>query len=243
MKLTSFAALTMDCYGTLIDWETGILEALRPWTTKHRIMASNDALLEQFGRLEAEEEERTPAKRYSELLATVHGRLARHFDVAEDAGAAQAFGQSIRDWPVFADTAAALKYLHGSYKLIVLSNVDRASFAFSHAKLGVTLDAVITAEDVGSYKPSLRNFEYALDKLRAMGIAKERILHTAQSLFHDIKPAKAMGLATMWINRRHDKPGAGATPDVADLPRPDFVATSMADFVRQHQAELAAARR
>lgn len=240
MKLTDFTALTMDCYGTLIDWETGILNALRPWATAQGVTASADALLEAFGRIEAEEEERTPAKRYSELLAAVHLRLARHFGVKEEAGAASAFGQSIRDWPAFADTADSLRYLHRYYKLIVVSNVDRASFAFSHAKLGVTLDAVITAEDVGSYKPSLRNFEYALKELAAMGIAKDKVLHTAQSLFHDIKPAKAMGLATMWIDRRHDKPGAGATPIPDGAPAPDMVASSMADFVRQHRAQVAA---
>lgn len=144
------------------------------------------------------------------------------------------------DWPAFTDSAEALAYLTQHYKLVILSNVDRASFADSNALLGVTFDAIYTAQDIGSYKPDLTNFRYMLDRLAELRIAKSNILHTAQSLFHDHAPAKAIGLASAWIDRRHATGGFGATMAPPASTGYDFRFNSVADFAAAHLAERAA---
>ena len=143
-------------------------------------------------------------------------------------------------WPAFPDSPEALAYLQEHYKLVILSNVDRDSFALSESRLGVKFDRVITAQDVGSYKPDVRNFPYMLEDLqRTLGAGPEVILHTAQSLFHDIVPAKALGLTTMWINRRRGSEGWGATPPVeGEGATPDLEVAGMAELVALHQAIL-----
>jgi 2-haloacid dehalogenase len=171
---------------------------------------------------------------YSEILRRTYLALATEFGIAADEAEAARYAASLRDWPAFADTAAALQYLKRHYKLVILSNVDRASFRFSLPKLGVEFDTVLTAEEIGSYKPDRRNFHYMIGKLAEMGVPKERILHTAQSLFHDHVPAKELGLTTAWINRRHGKSGPGATKVTVPV-TPDFVANSMEELVAQHQ--------
>jgi 2-haloacid dehalogenase len=241
--VTKFNTLTFDCYGTLIDWERGILAELRPWAGRHgRKDLDDNALLEAFGTTEAACEAETPGKLYPEILVDVHRRLAEKWGIKAVAGEAAEFGQSVGRWPAFADSATSLQYLKRYYKLVILSNVDRASFARSNEKLGVAFDRIITAQDVGSYKPSLRNFEYALADLnKTFGTNKADILHTAQSIFHDVVPARTTGLATMWINRRKTVGGWGATPEPqakADLTKPDMEVGSMADFVVLHQAHL-----
>ena len=168
-----------------------------------------DEALQTFARHETEQEALTPAMPYSELLAVVHGRLVRDWGVPPDAEEDRRFGGSVPDWPAFEDSATSLQYLKQHYKLVILSNVDRASFRGSNAKLGVTFDAIYTAQDIGSYKPDQRNFTFMLARLGEKGIAPERILHTAQSLFHDHVPAKAAGLACAWIDRRHDSARLG----------------------------------
>ena len=151
----------------------------------------------------------------------------------------QTYGDSIKDWSAFADSVESLAYLKKHYKLVILSNIDNASFAHSNKRLAVSFDAVYTAQDIGSYKPSPRNFDYMLDKLNTIGIAKAQILHTAESLFHDHGPANRHGLASCWIFRRHDKQGFGATMDPGTMPKIDFRFISMADFVAAHRRELA----
>ena len=241
--VTKFNTLTFDCYGTLIDWESGILAELRPWVDRHgRRDLDNNALLETFGTIEAACEAETPGNLYPQILAEVHRRLADTWSIKAGDGEAAAFGQSVGRWPAFADSAAALQYLKRHYKLVILSNVDRASFARSNEKLGVAFNRILTAQDIGSYKPSLRNFEYALADLeRSFGTRKADILHTAQSIFHDVVPARSVGLATMWINRRKSVGGWGATPAPkapGALTTPDIEVASMADFVLLHQAHL-----
>jgi 2-haloacid dehalogenase len=239
MKLSQFAALTFDCYGTLIDWESGMLAALRPSFAPRRPDLSDEALLEAHGRFEHEFEAAHPKMLYSEILRRTYLALAADSGISADEAEAARYAASIRDWPAFPDTAAALQYLKRHYKLVILSNVDRASFRFSLPKLGVEFDAVLTAEEIGSYKPDRRNFHYMISKLAEMGVPKERVLHTAQSLFHDHVPAKELGLATAWINRRHGKSGAGAAQPAAAV-KPDFVVKSMAEFAALHQAQLRA---
>ena len=237
MRLSDFSVLTFDCYGTLIDWETGIHEALAPWLAEAGVSFERDRVLEVFAQLESDQQATTPALRYPELLAKVHRGLAERFGIEPDAEAAAEFGASVGNWPAFADSAEALAYLKQHYRLAILSNVDRASFARSNARLGVTFDAICTAEDIGSYKPDPRNFDYLLRHLAERGIAKAQILHTAESLHHDHIPAGRIGLATCWIHRRAGREGHGATrvPDI-DV-RPDFRFESLAAMATAHRAE------
>ncbi len=238
MKLTDFKALTFDCYGTLIDWETGMFEALEPLISRAARPLTRDGVLEAHARHESSQQLQTPAMRYRDLLAVVHKRLAEEWGVAATWAESLAYGRSVPNWPAFPDSAAALQYLKQHYKLAILSNVDNQSFAASNERLNVSFDAIYTAEDVGSYKPSDRNFEYMLMKLAGLGVEKHQILHTAESLFHDHGPANRHGLASCWIYRRHDKPGFGATSNPGQMPRYDFRFNSMADLVKAHQAEL-----
>ena len=238
MQLTDFKALTFDCYGTLIDWETGIYNALQPLLDRVEGDVDRDTALETFARFESSQQEATPGMIYSELLAAVHASLRDHWKVGGDADLDRRFGESVKDWPAFADSAAALTYLKRHYKLVILSNVHRAGFAASNEKLGVEFDAIYTAEDIGSYKPDPRNFDYMLAHLSDLGIEKGDILHTAQSLHHDHVQATAFGLATNWIDRRHGVEGFGATmPPKADV-RIDFHFPSMAAFVEAHEEEM-----
>ncbi|WP_233885706.1 haloacid dehalogenase type II [Paraburkholderia flagellata] len=239
MELTDFDTLTFDCYGTLIDWESGIFEGLKPLLERARTPLTRDQVLEAHARHESSQQRYTPARRYQELLPIVYKRLAEEWGLPFTHEECVEYGRSVRNWPVFEDTVAALQYLKRHYKLVILSNVDNETFTHSKAKLQVEFDAIFTAEDVGSYKPSLRNFEYMLEKLGDRGIEKAKILHTAESLFHDHQPANECGLASCWIFRRHAKPGFGATMNPGSQPNVDFRFNSMADFVKAHQVALA----
>jgi len=238
MRLNDFKVLTFDCYGTLIDWESGMIEALKPLTGKVKRPLSRDQILETHGKHEAIEERQTPMKRYSDMLAVIYKRMAEELGLAVTWDECLAYGDSIRNWPAFPDSAAALQYLKKHYKLAILSNVDNRSFAFSNVKLGVDFDAIYTAEDIGSYKPDRRNFEYMIAHLADLGLGKGDILHTAESLFHDHAPANEFGLASCWIYRRHAQQGFGATKDPGTMPRLDFRFNSLGDLAKAHQAEM-----
>jgi 2-haloacid dehalogenase len=238
MKLSDFKALTFDCYGTLIDWETGLHAALQPLLRKGGVTLKRDDVLAAFGRYESAQEEATPQMIYSELLAEVHRRMAWEWHVHDAEEEAVAFGKSVPDWPAFPDTTQSLQYLQRYYKLIILSNVDRESFAGSNRRLGVSFDAIYTAQDIGSYKPDPRNFAYLVNGVAGLGILKRQILHTAQSLYHDHVPAQAAGLTTAWIDRRHQHEGWGATSPPAGTPKYDFRFTSLAEMADAHRAEL-----
>ena len=240
MELTDFGVLTFDCYGTLIDWESGMVEALKPLTGRAAVELTRERILEAHARHESSQQAWTPGMRYDELLAVVHKRLAEEWGVTVTVDECVAYGRSVGDWPAFPDSVEALRYLKDHYRLVILSNVDNRSFAASREKLGVAFDAVYTAEDIGSYKPSDRNFEYMLEKLGAHGIGKGDILHTAESLFHDHAPANRHGLASCWIYRRHDQEGFGATMDPGETPRHDFRFDSMADLVEAHREAMRA---
>jgi 2-haloalkanoic acid dehalogenase type II len=236
--LTDFKVLTFDCYGTLIDWETGMIEALKPLTRKIGQTLSRNQILEAHARYESRQQQQTPSMRYPDLLAIVYKRLAEEWKVPVRWDECNAYGQSIKDWPAFSDSTSALQYLKQHYKLVILSNIDNQSFAHSNAKLKVEFDAVYTAEDIGSYKPARRNFDYMIEHLMVRGFSKNDVLHTAESLFHDHKPANECGLASSWIYRRHAQEGFGATvkPDV--MPQTTFRFTSMSEMAKAHQEEM-----
>jgi 2-haloacid dehalogenase len=240
MRLGDFGVLTFDCYGTLIDWESGMVAALAPLTDRVQPALSRDDILEAHARHESSQQLVTPTRLYRDLLAIVYKRLAEEWSVPVTWAECVAYGRSIEKWPPFADSKEALTYLKQHYKLVILSNVDNESFAFSNSKLGVEFDAIFTAEDIGSYKPSLRNFDYMLEKLAAYGINKSTILHMAESLFHDHAAARERGLANAWIHRRHAADGFGATIKPEVMPSFDFKFTSMAEMVKLHQRERAA---
>ncbi len=216
--------LTFDCYGTLIDWEAGILAGLRPLVGEAGAAASDDALLERYGAAEATVEA-GPYRRYREVLARGAEAVCRDLGATPGDAALAAFGGSVVDWQAFPDSAEALARLQARFRLAVITNCDDDLFAASNRRLGVVFDEVITAQQVGAYKPSHRNFEVAFERL---GVPRDRILHVAQSLFHDHVPAKQLGLSTAWIDRRHGRDGGGATP-AADV-APDLTAPSMAAF-------------
>ena len=239
MKLSDFKALTFDVYGTLIDWESGMVEGLKPLTEKVSRHLSRDDILEAHAYYESTTQKWTPSKVYSDLLAVVYRRLAEEWNVETSWEECQAYGLSVRQWPAFDDSREALAYLKQHYKLIVLTNTDNQSFQGSNARLGVHFDGVYTAEDIGSYKPADRNFDYMLETLERQGIQKSEILHTAESMFHDHAPANKHGLKNCWIYRRHDKEGFGATMNPGDMPTYDFRFDSMADLVKAHQQALA----
>jgi putative hydrolase of the HAD superfamily len=208
-----FRALSFDCYGTLIDWETGIRAAFGRWAASQESGASPDELLGWFSEIETVvEQERTPAPDYPEVLAETLRRIGARCGAVVTEDDARAFGASVPQWPAFPDSAKALARLQQRFRLIIVSNVDRASFAASNALLGVEFDRVITASEVGAYKPSPPHFEELFASLPALGVRRSELLHVAQSLFHDHEPAARYGLPSVWIDRRHDQMGPGATP-------------------------------
>ncbi len=238
--IQTFEVLTFDCYGTLIDWETGIWDALQP------LLMTNQAYhidcpqgLEAFAEIQNALEQQVPDLPYPEVLRITHHRIAGRFGLQTSDEMDQTFGDAMIHWPAFIDTADALRRLKKQYRLVILSNVHRDGFAASQCKLGVEFDAVYTAQDIGSYKPDYRNFEYMLEQLtKDFGTSRQDILHTAQSLIHDHQPARALGLANAWIDRKYLKDGGswGATARLTTWPKYDFYFNTMkemADFVEE----------
>jgi 2-haloacid dehalogenase len=229
-----FEVLTFDCYGTLIDWEAGILAAARPILAQHGVAADDETILARYAAAEAALEA-GPYRPYRAVLGESLARVARDLGVELRPDELEAFGGSVGDWPPFADSVAALAALRSRYRLGIVTNCDDALFAASNAKLGEPFEWVVTAEQVRAYKPDLRPFRVALERI---GVPAERILHVAQSLYHDHVPAKRLGLATVWVDRRHDRPGWGATPPAEaspDLVVPDLA--TLADLAGRTRSE------
>ena len=217
MDLSAYDALTFDCYGTLIDWEAGIAAGLGAWAGRRGLDLDGGALVALFAGHESAVQAAHPAALYPDILARVLDRIAAATGAEADAADRTEFGRSVADWPAFPDSAAALAQLQRHYKLVILSNIDRESFRPSNDRLGVTFDLIVTAQDVGSYKPAMAHFHRGLEELAKMGIPKTRVLHVAQSLFHDHVPAKSLGLATIWINRQAGQDGATPPAAAADV--------------------------
>jgi 2-haloacid dehalogenase len=218
-----FEALTFDCYGTLIDWERGILHALDDLLGDRIASIDPDRLLEAYGRFESEAEA-GDHRAYRAVLEDVARAFGREYDASVDDAAAARFAASVGAWPPFADTVDALKRLASRYHLAIVSNVDDDLFAGSAAQLGVEFAEVVTAQQVRSYKPAPAHFD---EVLRRLELPRERVLHVAQSLYHDIAPAKELGFTCVWVNRRAHRGGSGATPladATADLEVPTLAA-------------------
>ena len=238
MRLTDFKVLTFDCYGTLIDWEGGIWTALQPLLAQGGLDLGRDQVLETFAKHESAQEAATPGLVYPALLTTVHRQLSEHWGLETTPAMDANFGASVPDWPAFADSTRALSALKRHFKLVILSNVDGNGIVASNRRLAVEFDAIYTAQDIGSYKPTHGNFTYLLEHLKAdLGLDKGDILHTAQSLFHDHAPAQEIGLATCWIDRRKGQEGWGATMPPPAVIETDFHFASMADLAEAVRAE------
>lgn len=224
LDLSRVEALTFDCYGTLIDWETGILDGLRAVLEPHGVRSTDDGLLEAYARHEAELEAGSYLP-YRKILATCLQRLCAEHGVVADAREQEAFASSVETWPPFDDTEEALRRLAKRYRLGVITNCDDDLFAASQRQLGVEFEWIVTAQQVGSYKPDQRNFLAALERI---DLPRDRIVHVAQSLFHDHVPARELGIASVWIDRRHGRAGHGATP--AALASPELTTRNLAEF-------------
>ena len=213
LDLTTYKALSFDCYGTLIDWEAGIAAVLAPWAREQGVDLTDEDLLLAYADSEATVERESPSALYPDVLAAAFRRTGKRLDRPVGDGWAQRLGGSVPDWPAFPDSPDALARLATHYRLVILSNVHRDGFAASNKHLQGDFAAIITAEDAGGYKPGDRHFR-ALDAvLPGLGVDRGELLHVAQSLFHDHVPARREGLPSVWINRRHDRPGWGATPE------------------------------
>jgi 2-haloacid dehalogenase len=212
LNLSQFEWLSFDCYGTLINWEAGILGYVAPILQRKGRTVADDDILNLYSEFEPRRQQ--PYSRYRDVLSSIMKDFAAEFRIALTDDEVRGLAESICDWQPFPDTVRALQRLKSRYKLAVLSNIDDDLFSLTVPKLGVELDALVTAQQVQSYKPSSRNFETLL---RRIGVEKSRLLHVAESLYHDVVPARSLGIATVWVNRRQGRPAA-ATKLVAAQP-------------------------
>lgn len=219
--------LTFDCYGTLIDWETGILSVLKPLLAYHGIKIEDEKILKMYAEMESEIE-REDYIPYKEVLRKIVEKTGKKFDFRPSKGELNCLVDSLKDWKPFPDTVESLKRLKKQYKLAIISNIDDDLFSLTQKHLGVEFDWIITAEQVRSYKPSLNNFRFAIDRIGT----SDKILHVAQSLYHDIVPAKKLGINAVWVNRRKGKTGSGATPyvEVTQELKPDLEVTNLKEL-------------
>ena len=222
MDFSRFTTISFDCYGTLIDWESGILPVLRAMLARHERNLDNAAILELYGEFEAEAEA-GPYQNYGKVLQSVVRAFGERLNFEATPDEIRALPESVPSWPPFPDTVAALLQLKKRFQLAVISNIDDELFAATRKHLEVEFDAVITAEQARSYKPAIHNFDLAL---RTLALPPERLLHAAQSIYHDVVPAQSLGISTVWVNRRSARPGIGAVR--AAVGRPDLVVPDLA---------------
>lgn len=235
LDLSRFKALCFDCYGTLIDWETGMADAVRPWLKEENSAVTPGLVLTAFAFMKWRHEQPRPTILFTELMRRSWIDLEGVFEFEPKPERAAAFANSIGDWPPFADSVESLKYLARFYALGIVSNIDNASIEKSKRKLEAPFAVTVTAEDVDSYKPHLAHFEEMFRRFETLGIHRNEILHVAQSRYHDIAPANLLKMPCVWVNRRHGKPGTGAT--IASDAVPNLAVTSLAEFVAIHRAQ------
>lgn len=222
-----FTTISFDCYGTLIDWESGILPVLRALLAGHGHQLPDSDILELYGEFEAEAE-KPPYRRYRDVLEAVVRGFASRFVFEATPSELRSLHESIVGWKPFSDTVDALHHLKTRCKLAIISNIDDDLFAETRKHLGVTFDAVITAEQARSYKPSHNNFELTL---RTLGLRADNLLHAGQSIYHDVIPAQSLGISTVWVNRKSARPGIGAVRIAKG--QPDLEVPDLATLARQ----------
>ena len=222
MDFSRFTTISFDCYGTLIDWESGILPVLRTVLGNHGQSLPDAALLELYGEFEAEAES-GPYQSYRDVLNAVVRAFADRLHFEASLAEIRSLHESVRAWTPFPDTVSALRELQRRYQLAVISNIDDDLFAETRKHLGVEFDGVITAQQARSYKPSVNNFQIAL---RTLALSPDRLLHAGQSIYHDVVPARTLGISTVWVNRKSARPGIGAVR--ASTAKPDFEVADLA---------------
>jgi len=229
LDFSRFKALTFDCYGTLIDWESGIFSAMKPILDAHDKNVSDSQLLELYAEFEvaAEEGEYRP---YREVLRSVVQEFGKRLHFTPTENEMRSLPDSVASWRPFPDTISALQKLATRYRLFVISNIDDDMFAATRKHLGVSFAGAVTAQQARSYKPSHNNFRLALERL---GLRNDEVLHVGQSIYHDVIPAQSLRIATVWVNRPSPRPNAGAAR--AAMGEPDLEVNSLAGL-----AELAA---
>jgi 2-haloacid dehalogenase len=214
LDFSRFRVLTFDCYGTLIDWETGIFSALRPILRAHGKTISDPELLAVYSVLEADAEQ-GEFRPYREVLQTVVRGFGKRLGFSPSDADIRSLPDSLASWPPFPDTVAALRELKTRYRLAIISNVDDDLFAATACRLEVAFDHVISAEQAGVYKPSLKIFHLAQQRI---GVPPAEWLHAGQSIYHDVTPAQALGITAVWVNRASARPGSGAAKAVSGKP-------------------------
>lgn len=220
-----FEILTFDCYGTLVNWEAGLLPVLRRILAAHSKQVDDSTLLKLYGDFE-QQAEQPPYRSYREVLGTVVRQLGTELGFSPTTGEVQSLADSLPRWKPWPDTVKALHQLKSRFRLAILSNVDDDLFAGTRPQLEVAFDEVITAQQARAYKPSLSFFELALGRIK---VPAHRVLHIGQSIYHDVIPAQALGLATVWVNRPSARPGVGAVKSVEG--KPDITVTSLEELV------------
>src|SRR5580658_3770855 len=232
LDFSRFELLTFDCYGTLINWEEGILRCLHRILAAHGKDTDDAAILQLYGDFEARAEQ-GEYRRYRGVLLLFVRQFGRQFGFAPTDQEVNSLPESLKEWKPWPDTVAALRQLQSRFRLAIISNVDDDLFAATRPQLGVELDQIITAQQAGAYKPSLKIFELALSRI---GVPAHRVLHVGQSLYHDVLPAQLLGLATVWVNRPSIRTGVGAVK--AAEGRPDFQVSSLAELAAQINQQL-----
>jgi 2-haloacid dehalogenase len=224
LDFTRFEVLTFDCYGTLINWEDGILACLRGILAAHGKDLDDATILRLYGDFEAETEQ-GEYRRYREVLKSVVRKFGENLGFSPTDWEVNSLPESLREWKPWPDTVVALRELQSRFRLALISNVDDDLFAATLPKLGAQFDQIVTAQQAGAYKPSLKIFELALSRL---GVAAPKVLHVGQSVFHDVLPAQSLGMSTVWVNRPSPRSGVGAVKAAAG--HPDLQVPSLAEL-------------
>jgi 2-haloacid dehalogenase len=226
LDFSQFRVITFDCYGTIIDWESGILGALHPILARHNINLDDAEILRLYGEfeLEAEAGEYLP---YRDVLREVMRGFGKQLGFEPTAAEQNALPDSLASWEPFPDSVAALHALKSKLQVGIISNIDDAMFATTQPKLGLDFDHITTAGQAQAYKPSLKIFELSERKL---GVKRSQWLHAGQSIYHDVIPAKTLGLATFWVNRPSRRPGVGAVRQAAA--HPDLEVHSLSELAQ-----------
>lgn len=226
LNFSEFEVLTFDCYGTLIDWEAGILSALKPILTSHRKSIPDTQLLELYGQFEAQAEAGV-YRSYHDVLQDVVGQFGKKLAFTPTLDELRSLPNSVQQWKPWPDTVAALKQLNSRYRLAIISNIDDGLFQTTHRFLQVPFDPIVTAEQAHCYKPGVEIFKLALERV---GVARNRVLHVGQSIYHDVLPAQSLGLATVWVNRPSARTGVGAVKRADG--KPDLELTSLEELAQ-----------
>ena len=224
LDFSRFEILTFDCYGTLINWEEGILRCLHRVLAAYGKDADDATILQLYGDFEARAEQ-GKYRCYRDVLQSVVKQFGDQLGFAPTDHETRSLPESVPNWKPWPDTVSSLRELQQRFRLAIVSNVDDDLFAATLPQLGVKFDQIITAQQAGAYKPSLKIFELAL---RRIGVPAQRVLHVGQSIYHDVLPAQSLGLATVWVNRPSPRTGVGAVK-VAEG-HPDLQVSSLAEL-------------